>query len=89
MIDIIWSVEPLRPAPISPKMSDPSSVVVICWRTSSGLYYLFQYEMEVYYLPGKKNFIPDALSRLATPETDPLLERRRPDYTALDDVFVI
>lgn len=50
--------------------------------------YLSQFAMEVYHLPGKKNFIPDALSRLAAPETDPSIERLQDHYTALDDVFL-
>ncbi|KAM4067500.1 reverse transcriptase (RNA-dependent DNA polymerase) [Hirsutella rhossiliensis] len=50
--------------------------------------YLSQYELQVDHLPGKINFIPDALSRLSAPETDQLIERQRPDYTALDDVLL-
>ncbi|KAG5810041.1 hypothetical protein H9Q74_014111 [Fusarium xylarioides] len=48
--------------------------------------YLSEYELRVFHIPGKKNFIPDALSRLEAPETDGNARRLRPDYTALDDV---
>ncbi|VZH91969.1 unnamed protein product [Fusarium fujikuroi] len=50
--------------------------------------YLSEYDLRVFHIPGKKNFIPDALSRLEAPETDENVERLRPDYTALDDVCV-
>lgn len=50
--------------------------------------YLSEYDLRVYHLPGEKNFIPDALSRLTAPETDNNPARMRPDYTALDDVLV-
>ncbi|KAF4993677.1 hypothetical protein FDECE_13353 [Fusarium decemcellulare] len=36
----------------------------------------------------QENFVPNGLSRLKAPETDPNLERQRPDYTALEDVLV-
>ncbi|SCO49703.1 uncharacterized protein FFNC_12790 [Fusarium fujikuroi] len=51
--------------------------------------YLLEYDLRVFYIPGKKNFIPDALSRLEAPETDENVERLRPDYTALDDYLPI
>ncbi|SCO06556.1 related to TY3B-TY3B protein [Fusarium fujikuroi] len=50
--------------------------------------YLSEYDLRVFYIPGKKNFIPDALSRLEAPETDKNVKRLRPDYTALDNVCV-
>ncbi|SCN71800.1 uncharacterized protein FFE2_02385 [Fusarium fujikuroi] len=46
------------------------------------------YNLRVFHIPRKKNFIPNALSRLEAPETDKNVERLRPDYTALDDVYV-
>jgi hypothetical protein len=50
--------------------------------------YLSEFNLRVFHIPGIKNFIPDALSRLSAPETDLNAVRHRPDYTALDDVLV-
>jgi len=50
--------------------------------------YLSQYDLEVYHVPGKKNFVPNALSRLKAPESDPSIQRRHPQYVALEDVCV-
>lgn len=51
--------------------------------------YLSEYDLEVFHLPGKKNFIPDALSGMTAPETDVNPRRLRPDYTALDDMLMV
>ncbi|PNP59923.1 hypothetical protein FNYG_14749 [Fusarium nygamai] len=48
--------------------------------------YLSEYELRVFHIPGKKNFVPDTLSRLEAPETDGNARRLRPNYTALDDM---
>ncbi|KAF5971878.1 TY3B-TY3B protein [Fusarium bulbicola] len=50
--------------------------------------YLSEYELRVFHIPGKKDFVPDALSRLEAPETDGNARRLRLDYTALDDVYM-
>ncbi|KAF4468131.1 Ribonuclease H [Fusarium albosuccineum] len=50
--------------------------------------YLSEFDLLVFRIAGKNNFVLDSLSRLKAPETDTNLERRRPDYAALIDVLV-
>ena len=50
----------------------------------SALIYLSQYDIEVFHLPGRLNFIPDALSRLRTVHDMP---ERDDGEVVLDDIW--
>ncbi|VTT63465.1 unnamed protein product [Fusarium fujikuroi] len=50
--------------------------------------YLLEYNLYVFYIPRKKNFIPNTLSRLKALETDKNIKRLRPNYTALNNIYI-
>ena len=55
---------------VAKKTLDTSSIDRANRRLVIALIYLSKYDIEVYYLLSKKNFIPDAFSRLLAEESD-------------------
>ncbi|KAH6603966.1 hypothetical protein Trco_007412 [Trichoderma cornu-damae] len=61
-----------------------SDLVKANQRLMTASIYLSQYQLDVHYIPGKTNLVPDALSRLPA---EPLATAQSPDKSELDDIW--
>ncbi|VTT79845.1 unnamed protein product [Fusarium fujikuroi] len=50
--------------------------------------YLLEYNLYIFYIPKKKNFIPNAFSYLKALETDKNIKRLYPNYIALNNIYI-
>ncbi|VTT73221.1 unnamed protein product [Fusarium fujikuroi] len=75
---LVWAMKRLK-AYIG--LSEGSLIVFIDYLAIKQIY-----NLHVFYIPKKKNFIPNAFSCLKALETNENVKRLYPDYTALDDI---